>query len=36
MHRKLIVVGLVAGLLLVGVLVPAAWADDHGAILDIQ
>jgi len=36
MHRKLIVVGLVAGLLLAGVLVPAAWADDHGAILGIR
>jgi heat shock protein HslJ len=36
MHRKRILVGLVAGLLLAGVLVPAAWADNHGAILDIQ
>ena len=36
MHRKLILVGLVAGLMLAGVLVPAAWADNHGAILGIQ
>ena len=36
MHRKRIAVGLVAGLLLVGVLVPAAWADEHGAILGIR
>jgi len=36
MHKKSIVIGLVAGLLLAGVLVPAAWAQDDGAILDIQ
>lgn len=36
MHRQLFVVGLVAGLLLAGLLVPAVWADDHGAILGIQ
>jgi heat shock protein HslJ len=36
MHKKFIVIGLVAGLLLAGVLVPAAWAQDDGAILDIQ
>jgi heat shock protein HslJ len=36
MNTRFIVVGLVAGLLMAGVLVPAAWADDHGAILDIQ
>jgi heat shock protein HslJ len=36
MNTRLLVIGLVAGLLLAGVLVPAAWADNHGAILDIQ
>lgn len=36
MYTRLLVVGLVVGLLLVGVLVPAAWADAHGAILGIQ
>jgi LPXTG-motif cell wall-anchored protein len=36
MNTRFIVVGLVAGLLMAGVLVPAAWADNHGAILDIQ
>ena len=35
-NTRFLVVGLVAGLLLAGVLVPAAWADNHGAILDIQ
>ena len=33
MHTRFLVVGLVAGLLLASVLVPAAWADNHGAIL---
>ena len=33
MHTRFLVVGLVAGLLMAGVLVPAAWADNHGAIL---
>jgi heat shock protein HslJ len=36
MNTRLLVIGLVAGLLLAGVLVPAVWADNHGAILDIQ
>jgi heat shock protein HslJ len=36
MNTRLWVIGLVAGLLLAGVLAPAAWADNHGAILDIQ
>jgi heat shock protein HslJ len=36
MSTRFLVVGLVAGLLLAGVLVPAAWAQDHSAILDIQ
>jgi heat shock protein HslJ len=36
MNTRFLVVGLVAGLLLAGVRVPAAWADNHGAILDIQ
>ena len=36
MNTRFLVVGLVAGLLIAGVLVPAAWADNHGAILDIQ
>jgi heat shock protein HslJ len=36
MCRRLFVVSLVAGLVLAGLLVPAAWADDHGAILGIQ
>jgi heat shock protein HslJ len=36
MNRRFLVVGLVTGLLLAGVLVPAAWADNHGPILDIQ
>ena len=36
MHTRFLVVGLVVGLLVAGVLVPAAWAQDDGAILDIQ
>jgi len=36
MHTRFFVVGLVVGLLLVGLLVPAAWAQDHGAILGIR
>lgn len=36
MNTRFLVVGLVAGLLLAGMLVPAAWADNHGAILGIQ
>ena len=36
MNTRVLVVGLVAGLLLAGMLVPAAWADNHGAILGIR
>ena len=36
MHTRLLVVGLVVGMVLAGSLAPAAWADNHGAILDIQ
>jgi len=36
MHRRLLVVGLVMGLLLAGVLVPTVGADNHSAILGIQ
>ncbi len=36
MHRQIFVVGLVAGLLLAGLLVPAAWAQEPGAIVGIQ
>jgi heat shock protein HslJ len=36
MNTRLLVIGLVAGLLLAGVLVPAAWAQDQGEILGIQ
>lgn len=36
MNTRFLVVGLVAGLLLAGVLVPAAWAQELGTILGIQ
>jgi len=36
MYTRLLVIGLVAGLLLAGLLAPAAWADDQGAILGIR
>ena len=36
MHTRFLVIGLVVGLLLAGLLAPSAWADNHGAILDIQ
>jgi heat shock protein HslJ len=36
MNTRLLVIGLVAGLLLAGVLVPAAWAQELDAILGIQ
>jgi heat shock protein HslJ len=36
MHIRFLVVGLVAGLLLAGVLVPVAWADNDDAILGIR
>ena len=36
MHTRLLVVGLVTGLLLAGLPVPAARADNHGAILGVQ
>ena len=36
MKTRFLVVGLIAGLLLIGGLVPAAWAQDQGEILGIQ
>jgi hypothetical protein len=36
MNTRLLVIGLVAGLLLAGLLVPVAWAQELDAILGIQ